>query len=322
MLFSGNEQQLRRHLPRPALAKLGLWFDPVGFARRLALWFFIVALPISLAVTAGIAWWAQGHFSSSYGVSSILRIRPKTDPPAVLPDMEPYRAPTFSPREIEAWFRAWPVLQEAYIASHRNDGVGVLRALTSVSYERDSGRLMLNYRGAASIDRAIDTTLAMAEGVVAYGRQQISNRVEADLTIHRRRLLEAQQAAMEHEARLTAFSSETGILDGEQALRLRTNAVMQSQDALDSALRALGNLDQRLRDLPQVIANLPAEVPGSRSLIDERSRSLEALRERLRSMRTQYAVTNPILLQAEEELRTARDWQAPKFYRKACSQTP
>ena len=317
MLPAANDEQLRSHLPRPALAKLGLWFDPVGFARRLLFWFFVVALPITLLVTAAVGWWAQGHFKSSYGVSSILRIRPKVDPPAVLADMEPYRAPAFSPREIEAWFRAWPVLQEAYIASNRNDGIGVLRALTSVSYERDSGRLTLSYRGAASIDRALDTTLAMAEGVVLYGRQQIAQRVEVDLNIHRRRLLEAQQAALEHEARLTAFSAETGILDSEQALRLRSTAVIQSQAALDNALRSLANLDQRLKDLPGVIGQLPSEVPGSRSLVDERSRSLEALRERLRSMRAQYAPTNPILMQAEDELRTAETLALSDLFPKA-----
>ena len=302
MFSSADSNDVRHHLPRPALARLGLWFDPVGFVRRLLLRCVFVVLPFALLAAAAVGWWAQGHFASSYGVSSILRIRPQSDPPAVLADMEPYRVPTFSPREIEAWFRAWPVMQEAYVSSGRDDGVGVLRALTSISYERESGRLHFSYRGARSIDHAIATTIAMTEGVVSFGRQQIAERVERDLSLHRRRLMEARQTALQHEERLTAFSTETGILDSDQALRIRADAVHQSQQALEDAQRALTHLDQRLRDLPAVIASLPREVAGSRSLIDDRARSLEALRDRLRSMRTQYAATNPILLQAEEEL--------------------
>ena len=88
----------------------------------------------------------------------------------------------------------------------------------------------------------------------------------------------------------------------KQEVLSRMSAVSDARQKLDRTLWEIEHSKRRINQIPVLIDELPAEVPGGRSLESKANLQLQVLQDRVRQYESIYSSSNPLLISAREEL--------------------
>ena len=282
-----------------------LWFDPRRLLMAWARGLLLFALPIgfiagAFAVALGIY---VLHLGNTFSVSASLRLLPVAKPINVSADLEPYSVPEFQPAEVLTWFYRTEVLEAAYARSGRSDGIKVFKTLINVTYNKDAKLFLADYAGATSAASAASGLGIYLDVVMDQARAESLARINRDRDFYSDRQRLAQQDLDVAKDGLAHVGQDTGMVDRNEEILLRMKDAADANEKAAAQEAELTYLDRRLQDLPGLIANLPQEVPGHRSLAQPLNLKLDALKDQERRYAAIYTEGNPLLVAVRDQIK-------------------